>query len=251
MVQRLNRPTAIIWHFQRADSYSRGVSERRQVAVDGVRLVCHVSGARDAPALVLLHGLGDYGSTWEVVGEQFARHFRVLAIDLRGHGMSDHPGAYSFELMRDDVLGLLDQLGLDRVNLLGHSMGGSVAYLIAEKEPGRINRLVLEDTPPPFPWERAVPDRPDQPLPFDWAVVPAIYGQLSQPDPAWSDRLTEITAPTLIIGGGPDSHIPQDKLEEAVTRLPNGTLQVIPAGHHMHTARPEEFTAAVLGFLRA
>jgi 3-oxoadipate enol-lactonase len=227
------------------------VSERLQVTVDGVRLACHVSGAADAPALVLLHGLGDDADTWEVVGEEFARHFRVLAIDQRGHGLSDRPGTYSFELMRDDVLGVLDQLGLDRVNLLGHSMGGTVAYLVAEKEPGRIGRLILEDTPPPWPWERAVPERPDQPLPFDWAVVPAIYGQLSNPDPAWWDQLAEITAPTLIIGGGPDSHIPQAKLEEAAARLPNGTLQVIPAGHHVHTTRPAAFTAAVLGFLLA
>jgi pimeloyl-ACP methyl ester carboxylesterase len=226
------------------------VSERLQVTVDGVRLVCHVSGAEDSPALVLLHGLGDDGSVWDAVGAAFAPHFRVLAIDLRGHGQSDWPGAYSFELMRDDVLGVLDQLGLGRVNLLGHSMGGMVAYLIAEKEPGRIDRLILEDTPPPWPWERAVPERPDAPVPFDWAVVPAVFGQLNDPDPAWPQRLTEITAPTLIIGGGPDSHIPQEKLEDAAARLPHGSLQVIPAGHHVHAAHPAEFTAAVLGFLR-
>jgi 3-oxoadipate enol-lactonase len=226
------------------------VSERLQVTVDGVRLVCHASGAPDAPALVLLHGLGDDASVWEMVGEDFAQYFRVLAIDLRGHGLSDQPGVYSFELMRDDVLGVLDQLGLDRVSLLGHSMGGSVAYLIAEKGPGRIERLIVEDTAPPWPWERTVPERPREPVPFDWAVVPAIYGQLNHPDPAWWDQITEITAPTLIIGGGPDSHVPQDKLEEAAARLPNGTLQVIPAGHHVHAERPAEFTATVLGFLR-
>jgi 3-oxoadipate enol-lactonase len=62
------------------------VSERLQVTVDGVRLVCHASGALDAPALVLLHGLGDDASVWEMVGKDFAQHFRVLAIDLRGTG---------------------------------------------------------------------------------------------------------------------------------------------------------------------
>ena len=225
------------------------MSERLQVTVDGVRLVCHESGAADTPALVLLHGLGDDGGVWEAVGAEFARHYRVLAIDLRGHGLSDWPGTYSFELMRDDVLGVLDQLGLDRVNLLGHSMGGTVAYLIAEKEPGRIDRLILEDVPPPYPWGRTAPERPSTPVPFDWPVLEAVYDQLNDPDPAWWDGVTEITAPTLIIGGGPESHIPQDKLEEAAALLPNGTLQVIPAGHHVHAARPAEFTAAVLGFL--
>jgi 3-oxoadipate enol-lactonase len=226
------------------------VSERLEITVDGVRLACHVRGAPDAPALVLLHGLGGQASTWDTVGAEFARSHRVLAIDLRGHGDSDRPGVYSFELMRDDVLGVLDQLDLDRVNLLGHSMGGTVAYLIAEQEPGRIGRLILEDTPPPFPMGRMDRERPDGPLPFDWAVVPAIIGQLNEPDPAWWDRLTDITAPTLVIAGGPASHVPQDKLAEAAARLPHGTLQVIPAGHEIHANRPAEFTAAVLEFLQ-
>jgi 3-oxoadipate enol-lactonase len=226
------------------------VSERLEITVDGVRLACHLWGAADAPALVLLHGLGGQASTWDTVAPELARSFRVLAIDLRGHGDSDRPGDYSFELMRDDVLGVLGQLGLDRVSLLGHSMGGTVAYLIAQQEPDRISRLILEDTPPPFPMGRVAGERPDEPLPFDWAVVPAIYSQLNEPDPAWWDRLTDITAPALVIAGGPTSHIPQDKLAEAAARLPRGTLQVIPAGHEIHANRPAEFTAAVLAFLR-
>ena len=226
------------------------MSERLEITVDGVRLACHVRGPADAPALVLLHGLGGQASTWDTVGAEFARSHRVLAIDLRGHGDSDRPGVYSFELMRDDVLGILDRLGLDRVNLLGHSMGGTVAYLIAEQEPGRIGRLILEDTPPPFPMGRMDRERPDGPLPFDWAVVPAIIGQLNDPDPAWWDRLTDITAPALVIAGGPTSHVPQDKLAEAAARLPHGTHIVIPAGHEIHANRPAEFTAAVLEFLR-
>jgi 3-oxoadipate enol-lactonase len=225
------------------------VSERLEITVDGVRLSCHVRGAADAPALVLLHGLGGQASTWDTVGAEFARSHRVLAIDLRGHGDSDRPGVYSFELMRDDVLGILDQLGLDRISLLGHSMGGTVAYLIAEREPDRVGRLILEDTPPPFPMKRMDRERPDGPLPFDWAVVPAIIGQLNGPDPAWWDRLTDISAPTLVIAGGPASHVPQDKLAEAATRLPHGTLQIIPAGHEVHATCPAEFTAAVLRFL--
>ena len=226
------------------------MSERLEILVDGVRLACHVRGPADAPALVLLHGLGGQASTWDTVGAEFAQSHRVVAIDLRGHGDSDRPGVYSFELMRDDVLGVLGQLGLDRVSLLGHSMGGTVAYLIAEQEPGRIGRLILEDTPPPFPMGRMDRERPDGPLPFDWAVVPAIIGQLNDPDPAWWDRLTDITAPALVIAGGPTSHVPQDKLAEAAARLPHGTLQVIPAGHEVHANRPAEFAAAVLGFLR-
>lgn len=227
------------------------MTERLDVSVNGVRLACHIRGAVDAPPLVLLHGLGSDAGTWDTVAAEFAKHFQVVAIDQRGHGDSDRPAEYSFELMRDDVLGVLDRLGLDRINLLGHSMGGTVAYLVAEKEPSRIGRLILEDTPPPFPAGRIAAERPDEPVPFDWAVVPAIIGQLNDPDPAWWERLTEITAKTLIIAGGPDSHVPQDKIAEAAARIPGGTLQVIPVGHQVHASRPAEFAATTLGFILA
>lgn len=226
------------------------VSGQLEVLVGQVRLAYRVSGDPGAPPMLLLHALGDNAGYWETVGAALAEAFRVYTPDLRGHGSSDWPGSYSFELMRDDILGFLDALGLDRITLIGHSMGGTVAYLIAEEQPERVERLILEDTPPPLPRDRAIPERPEGPLPFDWPVVPAIAGQLNDPDPAWWDRLTEITAPTLIVGGGPASHIPQDKLADAAGRIPDCRLMTIPAGHHVHTARPAEFIAAVLDFAR-
>jgi pimeloyl-ACP methyl ester carboxylesterase len=226
--------------------------QRVDVTVNGVRLACYVSGPDDAPPLVLLHGLTGQANTWNVVGARFAEHFRVYAVDMRGHGESDRPGDYSFEGMAQDVSGLLDQLGLDQVDLLGHSMGGTVAYLIAEQQPSRIRKLVLEDTPPPSPIGRAVPERPaEQPTDFDWAVVPGIFRQLNDPDPVWWDRLGEITAPTLIVSGGATSHVPQDKVAEAAARIPDATIHEIPVGHRIHASRPEEFAEVVLGFLRA
>lgn len=226
------------------------VTDRLDVKVGGVRLACHVHGAPDAPPLVLLHALGERGGTWDAVTAEFAGFFRVITIDLRGHGESDWPGAYSFELIRDDVLGVLDELRLPKITLVGHSMGGTVAYLVAEEQPSRINRLILEDTLPPRPRNRAVPERPEGPLPFDWAVVPAVVRQLNDPDPAWWDRLTRISAPTLLIAGGQDSHIPQDQLKEVAVRVPSCTMLTISTGHHVHATRPTEFAAAALAFLR-
>ena len=74
--------------------------------------------------------------------------------------------------------------------------------------------------------------------------------QLKNPDPAWWDRLTDIAAPTLIVGGGPTSHIPQDKLAEAASRIPNCELVTIPVGHGVHRVRPAEFTTEILDFIR-
>ncbi len=218
----------------------------------GVHLAYEVSGGAEAPPMVLLHALGERGASWAPVTARFAERFRVFTIDLRGHGDSDWPGTYSFQLMCGDVLALLDRLNLQKVTLVGHSMGGAVAYLLAMQRPDRVERLIVEDVPPPFPRNnRPVRGRPAGPLDFDWAVVPAIVAEVNAGDPAAWDGLREITAPTLLIGGGVDSHIPQDKLTAAAARIPSCTLLTIPAGHHVHEARPAEFAEVVLDWLRA
>jgi len=125
-----------------------------------------------------------------------------------------------------------------------------VAYLLAETQPERFARLVLEDTCPPYDRSaRPVPDRPDGPLPFDWAVLEAIYAEVGlRSEEVW-DRLADITAPTLLVAGGPTSHVPQERLAEVAQRVPDCTLVTIDAGHHVHTEVPAEFLAAVLPFL--
>ena len=223
----------------------------RGVTTGETRLAYDVSGKPGAPPMVLLHALGERGANWAPVADQFAERFCVFAIDFRGHGNSDWPGTYSFQLMRDDVLDLLDQLGLGKVTLVGHSMGGAVAYLVAMQQPDRVERLIVEDVPPPFPRERAIPERPAGSLEFDWAVVPAIIGQVNQGDQEAWDGLRVITAPTLLIGGGPQSHIPQDKLAAVAARIPACTLVTIPVGHNVHEACPEEFASVVFTWLQA
>jgi 3-oxoadipate enol-lactonase len=227
------------------------MTDRVDITVGNVRLACYISGAGDSPPLVLLHALGEQSSTWDTVRAEFEPAFRVVAIDLRGHGESDRPGDYSFQSMTDDVLGVLDQLSLDRVTLVGHSLGGAVAYLVAQQQPTRIDRLIVEDAPPPFRRDRPLPTRPEGPLPFDWAVVPAIASQFSHPDPSWWDRLNSITAPTLLIAGGPSSDIPQDKLDDVAARIPRCSIVTIPVGHHIHETRPAEFNVAVAEFFEA
>lgn len=216
----------------------------------GVRIACETAGPDDAPVMVLLHALGERAADWSPVVPRFARHYRVFAFDLRGHGDSGRPGVYSFESMRDDILAALDELALPTVTLVGHSMGGAVAYQIASRQPERVTRLIVEDAVPPYHRDRPVPERPDEPLDFDWAVVPAIVAQVNAGDPAAWAGLAAITAPTLLIGGGPDSHIPQDLLAEVAERIPRCTLVTIAAGHEVHATRPAEFADSVLNWLR-
>jgi pimeloyl-ACP methyl ester carboxylesterase len=175
------------------------MSDHRMIETAGIRLAYQVFGSPDAPPLVLLHALGEDATDWDDVMPAFARHWRVYALDLRGHGRSDWPGEYSLELMRTDVLGFLDALALDRVDLIGHSMGGIAAYLLAEESPGRVSRLILEDVPAPLPRNPAVPTKPDGDLPYDGEMVLAIRRQVDDPDPTWLKRLGEITAETLVL----------------------------------------------------
>lgn len=223
-----------------------------EVEVNGVVLAYRVAGDPASPPLVLLHGLGDEERDWHTVLPTLAGRHRVYALDLRGHGRSSHPGRYSFELMRDDVIGFLDATGVERCVLIGHSMGGAVAILLAEAAPRRLTQLILEDAAAPRPGALSRPPLapPDAPTSFDFAVVNAIRGQLSDPDPTWWDRTATVDVPTLVIGGA-DSHIPQHLLAEMVDRMPDATLVTIAAGHHVHRDLPAEFLAAVDGFLAA
>jgi pimeloyl-ACP methyl ester carboxylesterase len=95
-----------------------------------------------------------------------------------------------------------------------------------------------------------MPDRPYGPLDFDWAVVPAIVAQVNAGDHAAWDGLATITAPALLIAGGPASHVDQDKIAAAAAAIPGGDLVTIPAGHLVHATRPAEFADAVLTWLR-
>ena len=201
--------------------------------------------------VLLLHALGRSAADWQPVIDRLGAAYRVLALDMRGHGDSCRPGVYSFEVMRDDVLEFVDALGLDRFHLIGHSMGATTSILFAERWPDRLDRLVLEDTPPPSGRESIPPppDQPDEPVAFDWPLIGSIVDQLNHPDPSWWTDLDRITAPTLIIAGGKDSFIDQAELAETARLIPNADLVTIEAGHHIHTGKPDEFTSAVMTFL--
>ena len=108
---------------------------------------CDLGGA-GKPPLVLLHGMLGSSRNWQTVGADLAAHFHVFALDLRNHGKSPHAETMSYEEMMDDVLGWLDQQSLARVTLLGHSMGGKTAMLLACRRPERVERLIVVDIAP-------------------------------------------------------------------------------------------------------
>ncbi|MDD1063872.1 alpha/beta hydrolase [Streptomyces cocklensis] len=230
------------------------MNEVREYQVHGVRLVCELAGPADGPPLLLLHALGEDRGSWSAVGGALAADgWRTIAPDLRGHGDSDHPGDYAFEAMRDDVFGLLDAMGVRRVTVVAHSLGTVVASLVAMDRPELVDRLVLEEGPLPFP---ADPPRPEvsgpgpEPVSYDWRVVAEVARQRNAPAARHWDGLAEITARTLIIAGGPLSHLRQDQLALVAERIPDARLTTIEAGHMIHDTRPSDYLAEVRAFLQ-
>lgn len=220
--------------------------------VRGIRLCANVSGDPAGRPLVLVHALGLDKSSWDDITPAFEATHCVYAVDMRGFGDSDRPGHYSYEAMRDDVLALLDVIDADQVDLIGHSMGGGVAWLVAEAQPARLAHLVVEDTPPmrsgarPF---RIPPEEPPEEVPFDWQALLDLTAQFQHPDPTWWDRLPAVTAPVLMLAGGPDSHVPQQWMADALPLLRDARVHEIAVGHHIHQAAPDRFLAAVQPFL--
>ncbi|MGB0220631.1 MAG: alpha/beta fold hydrolase [Sinimarinibacterium flocculans] len=103
---------------------------------------------RGAP-LLLIHGLGSSGNDWAPQIPAFAAHHRVIAPDLRGHGRSPSPAApWSMHAFADDLLALLDDLGIGSAHVLGLSLGGGIAFQLAVQAPHRVRSLVIVNSGP-------------------------------------------------------------------------------------------------------
>jgi pimeloyl-ACP methyl ester carboxylesterase len=251
------------------------VSALPTVRVGDVDIAYRETGCPDGTPVVLLHAMASRGTTWRRLAAGLPDR-RVIMPDLRGHGRSSRAADYPLAGFRDDIVGLLDELGLGRVDLVGHALGGRVAAMIALESPARVRRLVLENTPPPphapdpphprtFWWrtfDRATPRSAHTqlgtpgPRPFWWrtfdrAMAPSVLMQLGSPDPYWWSRLPAVVAPTLLVHGGPGSQARLDHITEMTRRLPHGRLVAIAAGHRVHSRCPNQFRDVVVPFLQS
>ena len=117
---------------------------------DGLALRVIEWGSPAAAPIVMLHGIRGYARTFAPLAQALLPHFRTIAYDQRGRGESDWDPLrryYNQDYVRD-LEAVVEQLGLTRFDLLGHSMGGIAAYVYAAANPGRIRRLVIEDAGP-------------------------------------------------------------------------------------------------------
>ena len=113
------------------------------VMVGGLRLHYLTWGAASAPPLLLLHGLGESAHAWMPVALRLAEHFRVLALDLRGHGDSDWHETYAMQEIGDDAGEMIGVLGLGQAVVAGIGLGGRAAALLAARQEHTVERLIV------------------------------------------------------------------------------------------------------------
>lgn len=243
--------------------------------VEGVRLHVRVTGPLTAPAVILLHGFGASLHTWEDWSKPLANHFRVIRYDLPGAGLSgtDATGDYSDARSMQILLALMDRLGLERASLMGHSMGGRVAWNFAATYPQRVDKLILVSpdgfASPGFEYGKA----PKVPASFKLMrfFLPKALLRMSL-EPAYSEPtamneavltryhdlmlapgvrtamiarmeqsilqdprpvLAKIKAQTLLVWGERDAMIPFENSTDYLRALPSATLVNLPEVGHL------------------
>lgn len=114
----------------------------------GVELFSRVLGEENDRDLIILHGLLGSADNWQTLGKRYAEDYRVHLVDARNHGRSPNDECHSYDLMVGDLLKYLDDKGIEKATLLGHSMGGKTVMHFAEKHPERVAKLIVADIAP-------------------------------------------------------------------------------------------------------
>lgn len=221
-----------------------------------ISLYCQEQGA-GAP-LLLLHGNGEDGTYFVHQMDAFAQHYRVIAVDTRGHGKSPR-GTASFTIRQfaEDLLDFMDALHLEKAHILGFSDGGNIALTFALRYPERVDRLILNGANLNPAGVKASVQIPIV-VGFHIASLfrnekarqhAALLGlMVKEPNFSPAD-LAKLTVPTLVIAGT------KDMIQEKHTRLiadsiPNARLVLLSGDHFVANKNPEAFNRAVLVFLQ-
>lgn len=256
------------------------------VNLESIALYYEEYGAGEA--LLFLHGLGTDGRSWEYQRDLFAEQYRVILIDVRGHGRSAKPpGPYSVPQFAQDIFALLEHLKIDAFHLVGLSMGGMIGFQMAVEQPERLRSLTIVNSGPEliaqnwkerwqilqrrlvlnftsmekigeFIGERLFPE------PHLAEYKTLFVQQMRENDPkaykaatnaliGWSVRaqLGRVQCPVLVISGDMD-YTPVANKEAYVREMPTARLQVIANSRHgTPIDQPEAFNTAVLQFLHS
>ena len=240
--------------------------------------------------LIVLHGLFGMLDNWQTLGKRWAENYQVILVDLRNHGHSPHDSELNYQVMMDDLEELTDDLFLDEINIIGHSMGGKLAMKFAQTYPELMCKLIVADIGP-----RKYPIHHHQILEGLLSVNldkmksrQEVKEQLShyinqdhiiqfflknlywkeKGVLAWRFNLESVAEniknvgddllankfekPTLFIRGGNSNYILDEDIPDIKTAFPDSRVATIPgAGHWLHAENPQMFFELVDGFLKA
>lgn len=254
------------------------------IRTNGIRLVGEDAGAGEP--VLFVHAFPLNRRMWAPQVEALSDRYRCLTVDLRGFGESDAPaGPYSLEQMANDLAALLDAQKIERVTLVGLSMGGYLAFAFWRRYAGRLRALVLADTrsgadteatrkgreelaqlaeaeglgpvvtaqlprllsaAAPAELQEWVRDMIEEATPQ--GVAGALRAMAERPDS--SDVLAQIACPTLVIAGGDDAVTPAAEMAAMAQRIPASSFVTLRgAGHLSNLEASAEFNATLERFL--
>ncbi len=256
---------------------------------DGTRVHYITYGPADGEPLLLLHGLGTDHLGWALQRRALQKRYRVIAIDNRGSGRSDKPIAkYELTDLAKDAIAVLDAEEVETTHVMGASMGGVVAQIIAVTAPERVRSLVLSCTACAMgEWRYEMFNEWIERAPvlgmrrfmtenLNWLIGPRslsrlwpianfiglmatrapVHGLVNQlqalldVDDALADELTSISVPTLVIVGSQDILTPVADSERLASLIPNAELAVVRgAAHGLMIDHARTFNETVLEFL--
>ena len=256
-----------------------------KIKANGININYTIEG--EGPWLTMSHSLACNLHMWDEEAKRLSARYKVLRYDTRGHGESDAPaGAYSLDLLADDLHALLQALGVQATHFVGLSMGGMIGQTYALKYPGMFKSLALCDTTSRYPAEAAgvwvdriktVEAQGMEPMvaptlerwftePYRKAhpeVVERIASAIrATPVPGFigcchaipkinlTARLKEIRCPTVIIVGKDDPGTPVAMAQDIHQAMPGSKLVIIPTAAHLsNLEQPDAFNQALGDFL--
>jgi 3-oxoadipate enol-lactonase len=252
---------------------------------DGCPIYVEVEGSEGAPALMLSNSLGTNLHMWDDQAPEFAKHYRLIRYDRRGHGQSGVPqGPYSMERLGRDVLAVLDALKIKKTNWCGLSMGGMVGQWLGANAPDRVEKLVLSNTNSYYadkaPWNDRIKFVTENGLeglvdanmqrwftegfrkraPDVLARMRAMFVATKLPgyigcceavrDMDFRESNPRVTTSTLVIVGAQDAATPPSAGEIIQKAIPGAKLVSLEAAHISNMEQPKAYTDAVLSFLQ-
>lgn len=245
-----------------------------------MRLEATVEGS--GPDVLIAHGLFGSARNWGAIQKRLASDYRVTAVDMRNHGGSPWDDAHGYEEMADDLAETID----GRAHVVGHSMGGKAAMMLALTQPEKVERLIIADIAPVTYGHtqmhlinamrdldlsgiekrsdadallaETVAEKPVRAFLLQsldvrerrWSLNLDILAREMDRIIGWPDVSGGFDGPTLFLTGGDSDYVRRDHRDGIMDLFPNATHVRIPgAGHWLHAEKPREFEAAVRAFL--